>query len=487
MALPALVNQAVDSAGSVASKAVTIPATASGNGLVVRVGIASSSVVVSSLSGVGGSWTKVPAVAPDLDKDGVVNDHEVWYNRTPTAGSTSVTVTLSAAPSGGFTIHVSEWSNLGPHHTAGYDNWGALTSITSGVVYPRRKPCIVLAYMEWRGTEAVTLNSPQGFTALTNMPAGGTANISGRAAYKIADYGPQMARWTSPTNISGGGQIVAFEAGDAVGQSIMFKADHEESDLLQYEAPEEGGAFTAGGGPELSGPGTPTIVNSTDWAKNGTKSMKIQIDGDAGARMFRTKEIRDDAVGLYYSGWFYVPQMYAMSGVQEFWNFFQFKSENEDGSINDNTWTLYLRRRTHPNAGNLWARLEWAGGDMGLAGPLSTDGVANQAYAQDVTKDIAIATPVHFEVFLKQSTGFTGRITVWQDGVQVYDINNVKTGFSHTGFPSGMKMGWSVNAYSDGITPNPAYIYADDLVISTARIGTGEVPATPVMIRSRRA
>jgi polysaccharide lyase-like protein len=483
---PALVAQAVEAFGSSSSGQIEITPTQAGNGLTLLIEIASSSVVVSSVSGGGAGWGEAGPVAPDNGKDAVVNDHETWYHLSPAAGTDTITVTLSGAPSGGFTVHVAEWTNLGAPDPlgGGYDNFSSQTAILSGAQYLSKTPCLVLAHMGWRGTQQVTLDSEQGFTALTSLPAGGSANISGRAAYKVCTYGPQRAKWTAASAISGGGYIVAFQAADADDQPIKWKADHEEQDLDQWSMPESGGGFTPGGGPETSGPGTPSVMNSSLFSRSGDRSVELEIDGEAGARIFRYAEIRDDTDGLYYSAWVYLPETYSPSVGDAFWNLFQFKSENQAGSINDNTWTLYLRRRTHPSSGPMWLRLEWAGGDMGLAGPRSTDGVANQSYAQDVELDLEEDRWTHIEVYLKQSSDFDGQITVWQDGIQVYDEQDVRTGFSHSSFPSGLKMAWSVNTYSDGIVPNPAQLYADDAAISTSRVWRLEGFGVPLHLES---
>jgi hypothetical protein len=58
-----------------------------------------------------------------------------------------------------------------------------------------------------------------------------------------------------------------------------------------------------------------------------------------------------------------------------------------------------------------------------------------------------------------------GRVIVWQDGVQLYDIS---------GYPTVLSDGtlhYSVNHYSDDILPNPSSIYIDDVVIAYGPVG----------------
>ena len=69
------------------------------------------------------------------------------------------------------------------------------------------------------------------------------------------------------------------------------------------------------------------------------------------------------------------------------------------------------------------------------------------------------------ETYLRCAGDTSGQFSVWQDGVQIYDFPNVQTRYGDGE--------WSVNNYSDGISPSPVITYMDDAVISTARARTG--------------
>jgi hypothetical protein len=79
----------------------------------------------------------------------------------------------------------------------------------------------------------------------------------------------------------------------------------------------------------------------------------------------------------------------------------------------------------------------------------------------------------HLEAYLRQSSAFTGQIIVWQDGVEIFNQNNVKTRYSTSAND------WSINNYGDHVVPSPFTMYFDDAAISTARVGAGSSDSTP--------
>jgi len=71
---------------------------------------------------------------------------------------------------------------------------------------------------------------------------------------------------------------------------------------------------------------------------------------------------------------------------------------------------------------------------------------------------------VHFEIFFRKASDTTGRITIWQDGVQILDHANVATA------PTDL-LQWDAGGGSNDISPAPAAVYFDDATISLARVG----------------
>jgi hypothetical protein len=79
-----------------------------------------------------------------------------------------------------------------------------------------------------------------------------------------------------------------------------------------------------------------------------------------------------------------------------------------------------------------------------------------------------------------QSGAFDGKLIVWQDGVELFNLSNIKTGYP---LPGGYT-NWAVCNYSEKVTPSPTVIYVDDAVVSTTRVGP--TPALPQAPRNLR-
>ena len=196
---------------------------------------------------------------------------------------------------------------------------------------------------------------------------------------------------------------------------------------------------------------------STDYAHSGSHSMKMTIDTssqESGCRQFRSLESKTGGT-YYYGAWFYIPQTYKASN---YWNIFQFKSNN--GSTEDPFWVVELMPRSN---GAIHLRLRWK---EGHPGPYATSGTSSSPiYFDQTLQDVSAGRWFHIEAYLVQSGSFAGHLTIWQDGVLLWDLANINTKFS------GGDERWSTNNYSDGISPNPTSVYVDDATISTQRVG----------------
>lgn len=213
-------------------------------------------------------------------------------------------------------------------------------------------------------------------------------------------------------------------------------------------------------GGDIENSGVATAAASTDFAHSGTYSAKLTITTPntptSGARLFRWLEAQTYPQ-LYYSAWYYFPQTYT-PGV--FWNIMQWKSKHlvsgvptsdpffsvEVGALSSGQMYLYLG-----------------------------DDHTNTTYQQNSQSaiDIPVGRWFNVEAFYDCQAGGTGRITVWQDGTQLWDIQNVDTRYADG------TCAWSVNNYSSGLTLATATIYIDDAAIGTARISSlGAVNST---------
>jgi hypothetical protein len=238
---------------------------------------------------------------------------------------------------------------------------------------------------------------------------------------------------------------------------VVWSADMETGNLTQWTKPSIVNGSTQGGSYDSGYCSRPTNGISTDVARSGRYSMKMTIDTtdrtSSGCRQFRHAEsVSGNA--YYYSAWFYLP---TKSVATDYWNVFQIKSESP--TANDPFWVIDLMPRSN---GSMRLLLRWKGT---VAGPYSSDTSTGTKYFDQAAAEVPVGRWFQVEAYLKQARDFSGRLTIWQDGVQLWDMVNVKTKY-----PDGDNR-WSVNNYSDGVSPNPTALYVDDAVISTTRVG----------------
>jgi hypothetical protein len=245
---------------------------------------------------------------------------------------------------------------------------------------------------------------------------------------------------------------------DATAQAtILWSADHEEGDMTDW--------YANGGGNE-SNSGNAVTGASRDVAHTGLWSAKATITTPpgAGARLFRkARGNPDPGVYTYYSAWFYIPVKMISA---DFNNIFQFKSI-DSGGRSDPFWDFKIRNRS--SNGNMYLTLNWWCG-LAVEGPHQGE---SGCRSYQTLKDLPVRQWFHIEAYLRQSATFTGQIIVWQDGVEIFNQNNVKTRYSASAND------WSINNYGDHVVPSPFTIYFDDAAISSTRLSASPAPAPP--------
>jgi hypothetical protein len=221
---------------------------------------------------------------------------------------------------------------------------------------------------------------------------------------------------------------------------VIWRADHETGDLSQWTENEDGAVWNSGTGVASI---TDRVAHSGRYAAQLSITGANQFGGEPHAvRIFRYKESQRGAP-LYYSAWYYFPERFT---PEVWWNLFQFKSKSP--TRNDAFWQLNVANRRD---GQMYLYLRnW---------------VNSKSYVQTVA-NLPVGQWVHIEVYYQQGIG-DGRITVWQDGVQLWDLSGITTKYPD----SYQSANWSLNNYTDSIVPNDATIYIDDAVISTTRVG----------------
>jgi hypothetical protein len=230
----------------------------------------------------------------------------------------------------------------------------------------------------------------------------------------------------------------------------LWAADTEEGSLEDWEIREVGGEFNSG---------IADSRPSRDVAYNGLWSTNLTITTppESGTRLFRWGESRTNR-DLYYEAWFYFPQLYRLTGDPQtghYLDIFQFKSKSEDGSRNDVIWFLSINNGAD---GEMIPELVWQ--QATLEGPHQEE----LGYHRYVNDDVTFPVGRWFQIRarLRQSNSFDGILQFWLDGQQIFDMQNVRTGYVNCIYNSWcVDQHWSVNLYSDGLHPSPSDIYVD--------------------------
>jgi hypothetical protein len=231
-----------------------------------------------------------------------------------------------------------------------------------------------------------------------------------------------------------------------LGNDVLWSTDHESGDLSDWSL--------AGGGGVLEQAPDATAVISQDFAHSGQWAARLtnQAMGTMKeAHLWRDGNFPQEA---YYSAWYYLPQS-VQTTVD--WTIMQFRERTtSDPAVIALHYDIDLR--SLPDGETiLWF--------------FDHDPV----YLREPTPTPAIPVPIgawfRLEVFYRHALDDTGRLTVWQDGVLVYDITGRSTGTNSNVY-------WTPCTVGYDTIPEAAVIYVDDAMISLRRrAGVTSMPA----------
>lgn len=315
-----------------------------------------------------------------------------------------------------------------------------------------------------------------------------------------ADRAPVGTEWRVKSRDladANSGYIVCSESTGADPASILWSADHETGDLQQWTAnmgwqwwdDDLDAVVDYDTGSERyygeavfnsrTAPGNCVTTVTDEIARSGRYSMKHALTGASnasqGCRTFRRYLAIDDGEAVvlpdeaYYSAWYYLPTDVE---TDVWWNIFQFKSWGEvpcPDRLPEEQSLAMLSFDVAAQAGDRYMTVY----HKKPCEQYCADSCDWEFYGPTAESQIPIDEWFHVEVYLAQSTwndvvNPDGRITVWVNGIEVIDRNGI-----HTQSRPGDQVQWSVNNYTDNITPADVDLYIDDAAISTERVGPG--------------
>jgi Polysaccharide lyase len=383
-------------------------------------------------------------------------DHGSWVGSTPmifayqwqrcaqvceqVAGATGASYVLSSLDDG-FTLRVS----VSASNTVGSST--AVSSETAVVMPPSEPPTVAITSAPASSTTSASATfawTSTGTVASTQCQLDGSpfADCASPASYSLLSAG---AHSFTVQVANSAGSNTDSTSWVVTGGVVVWSADHERGDASQW--PKITTAWDDAGCLEHA-------VVGDGHARSGSYAMKMTIDGlglpKAGCRQTRTREAQTGNTYVYEASYFLPQPVYS---TNDMWNVFQFKSKCDACTTSDPMWSIGFERNP------IRVVLNWKGGSYGLAGPFAGSGVVpNQEWVSDSSVPIGRWTTI--TVLLDQSAGFDGHVTVWHDGVKLFDFANVRTQYPN------LDARWSVNNYSNGLSVNPYTLYVDDASIS---------------------
>lgn len=256
-----------------------------------------------------------------------------------------------------------------------------------------------------------------------------------------------------------------------VQSSILWSADHELGNLKEWQPSD---MKLSGGGVLNTGDDAVIALASWKFAHSGRFSAAATItgavrgqNGKRAVRLMRWTNRPWDRNGnvfpksAFYSTWMYFPYNYNSKkyppwdpGDGGWWNVFQFKAD-DDKEVSTSMYSL-----------GAYFDDDHERIVFGL-----NDHVGEfQLHEQSEPIALPIGKWFHVEAQYVASAEKTGSVIAWQDGVEIFRLENVQTALT-TKHENAI---WGIGNYTDHISGGPvegeATIYFDDAVVATERI-----------------
>lgn len=165
-----------------------------------------------------------------------------------------------------------------------------------------------------------------------------------------------------------------------------------------------------------------------------------------GSQQHQTRCVRQGNLpeSAYYGAWYFIPE--PLTRVDVVWNLWHYQGRDSLDEKWHDLWDVTLVKGAQPGD---WELIVY---DR-LAPPNAN------TYRSADHKTVPFGSWFHIELFLKRASDGTGRITLYQDGAQLFDKTNLNSAASKI-------MQWYVGDLADTATPADSVLYVDDVSIS---------------------
>lgn len=221
---------------------------------------------------------------------------------------------------------------------------------------------------------------------------------------------------------------------------IVWSAMHENGDISEWKAQ---GDFIRQG---YSG----SYHMVSPHAHEGQFSVSLSIDtqapsdsGSHAAYLMFWNQLPEEA--YYYSAWYYIPSVIQ---PDQWWTIWQWKSTFDGNS--DNSKPMY----------SLGVEV---GDDYRFLRLIYRPDLENKIPFTQTKAPLPRDRWFQIEAYYAKSPT-KGEVIIWQDGLEIFNVDSL---------PTVLRDGtvyWSVNNYADKISPSPATIYVDEVIISLDKI-----------------
>jgi hypothetical protein len=242
-------------------------------------------------------------------------------------------------------------------------------------------------------------------------------------------------------------EIAALAAGGCgprldVGSDLLWTARFETNSFDEWTASRFGGAVGAAPMPPNA------VAVSTAHPRAGLYDAALSVDAgpDAtveSASMSLKENLPTDA---FYSAWYYLPHTTTVNG---YWVIQKFRRRTDVADPSTEGELFDLDLYTLPTGEMSFRVFDHRAGDNP---PMIVD--------QPI---VTVDGWFHLETRYRNTTDATGRLTIWLDGLEVFDLSG----------PTGPTpwIQWTVVSVAQDLTPSANVLYVDDCAISGSRVG----------------